>query len=133
MSVDYVTLCSLMQPYLPLEGFDPETWLEFEKNLALIDDKENLVLLEYNLPGVYTGHWFFKSRGKEAVQAAEAFLDKLFSDKYNVKIIRGLTPLQKLGARWLAKRVGFKPSGVTQTKTGPCELFIIHNTDREGK
>ena len=118
-----------MSPYLPLEGFDPDTWLEYEKNIALIDENDNLSLFEYNLPGVYTGHWFYKARGKEAIRVANEMLGEIFSDKYDVKIIRGLTPLQNLGARWLAKRVGFKPSGVTHTKAGPCELFILNKNE----
>lgn len=119
-------LIATMWRYLPIEGFDSETWLEDEDNIALIDEDGNLSLFEYNLPGVYTGHWFYPfARGKEAIKLAHEMLDEIFSAKYDVQIIRGLTPLQKLGARWLAKKVGFESHGVTHTQTGPCELFIL--------
>lgn len=125
---DAETIQRVMEPYLPLEGFDPSLWSDNPNNIALIDEKDNLVLLEYNLPNVYTGHWFFNSRGKEAVSVAIEMRDEIFS-AYGAKVVRGLTPLQKLGARWLAKRVGFKSHGVTHTPTGPCELFILTKED----
>lgn len=126
-SQDIGPLLSTMWRYLPLAGFEPDIWINDDKNIALTDNKGNFSLFEYNLPGVYTGHWFFPyARGRQAINLANEMLDEIFApDKYDVKIIRGLTPLQNLGARWLARQVGFKSHGVTQTEAGPCELFIL--------
>lgn len=119
-------LAQAMEPYYnELVGFNPIEWLKDERNIALTDGLGSFSLFEYNLPGVYTGHWFFQVRGKEAIRLAEQMLSEIFSDAYDVKVIRGLTPLQNLGARWLAKRMGFTGNGVTQTENGPCELFIL--------
>lgn len=107
-----------------IEGFDPQEWLKDEKNIALTDMFGNVSLFEWFSPGVYTGHYFFEDRGKKAVEIAKAMLSRvmMFED---VKVIRGLTPLTQLGARWLSKHIGFKSYGATDTYIGPCEVFIL--------
>ncbi len=104
-------------------GFYPEIWLEDQRNIALVDDRGNICLFEYEKKGVYTGHFFFEDRGRRALHAGRYFLDEILSYD-EVQIIRGLTPLQKLGARWLSRQLGFTSYGVVQTVIGPCELFI---------
>lgn len=114
-----------MAPYLPIHGFDPEEWLADHKNIALYNDKGDFALFEYEVKGVYSGHYFFKSRGKAARDAGRDFLRKAFTEGYGIQVIRGFSPIQHLGARWLNKQLGFKGYGVVQTEVGPMELVIL--------
>jgi len=105
-------------------GFHPSDWISDNRNIALTDGNGNYNLLEYEVPGVYTGHTFYRDRGKNAIRLLREALKTAFTD-YPVEIIRGLTPIKLIGARWMARQGGFKSYGVVQTSTGPCELFIL--------
>lgn len=123
-SFDIVDLVIAMYPYHEdLVGFDPEEWLNNQLNIAITDGEGNYSLFEYESFGVYTGHYFFNVRGKAARKLSEEMLNHIFKDK-NVHLIRGITPLKHLGARWLSRQLGFKSHGVLNTMIGPCELFI---------
>lgn len=106
-----------------LHGFYPEEWLADKKNIALVNDKGDVALLEC-LNGIYTGHYFFFSRGRDAVEAAKDFLKEAFI-VYDIKVIRGLTPVEKKGAWWLTKHLGFKDYGLVDTSFGTCHLSIL--------
>lgn len=105
-------------------GFHPESWIADDKNIALTDGEGNYNLLEYELPGVYTGHTFYIKRGRAAKAHLHEALRVAFTD-FPVEVIRGLTPIKLVGARWMARQGGFKSHGVVQTLAGPCELFIL--------
>lgn len=105
------------------ETFDAKEWLADEKNIA-IQSGDDINLFEYIDNGVYEGHFFYVSRGRDALNTATEVLD-YFLDNYDVQVIRGLTPLHKKGARWLARKIGFKSYGEVETAHGPCELFIL--------
>lgn len=105
-------------------GFHPVEWLSRPENIAITDGCGNWSLFELSSDGIYTGHYFFVVRGKVAKKLALEMLD-FFFDNTGVKVLRGLTPLQKLGARWMSRQLGFKGYGVVQTANGPCELFIL--------
>lgn len=105
-------------------GFHPETWLADDRNIALTDDGENYNLLEYELPGIYTGHTFYVKRGRAAKAHLHGALRVAFTE-FPVEVIRGLTPIKLIGARWMARQGGFKSHGVVSTLVGPCELFIL--------
>lgn len=104
-------------------NLDIKDWLTNYDNIALTDGAGNFCLFEFELPGVYSGHYFFNVRGKEAVKLAKEMLNKVFNCP-EVEIIRGLTPVEKLGARWLSRKLGFTSYGAVETKSGYCELFI---------
>jgi len=124
-SFDVGLLRDATEPYAhELHGFDPEAWLADERNIALTDDGENYNLLEYELPGVYTGHTFYIKRGRAAKAHLHEALRVAFTE-FPVEVIRGLTPIKLVGARWMARQGGFKSHGVVQTLVGPCELFIL--------
>ena len=110
-------------------GLDPEAWLLDDRNIALADEDGNVNLLEYVKPGVYAGHVFYKARGKDAVKLMRGAIEKTFSE-YPVEVIVGLTPIEKVGARWLSRRVGFKGQGIIKTVIGPCEVFIMTKESR---
>ena len=96
-------LTETMAPYLPIDGFNPEDWLADHKNIAL-EISGDFALFEYVNKGVYTGHYFFKSRGKRAVERGRDLLHEAFMGGHGIKAIRGLSPLEKLGARWLNRQ-----------------------------
>lgn len=107
------------------EDFDPVLWISDHQNVALQNDMGDMSLFERELPGVVTGHYYFKSRGKEAIKVSRAFLDEIFNPCYNVEVIRGLVPLTHLGARWMSRQIGFKSHGVVKISDKPFELFIL--------
>lgn len=108
-----------------ITGFDPSDWSDNLNNWALSNDNGDIALFEYEYDGVYSGHYFFFSRGKEAVKAAKSLLKSFWTMNEDAKVIRGLTPLENLGARWMNKQLKFKSYGVIKTSVGPCELVIL--------
>jgi len=114
-----------------LYGFNPEDWIEGTENIALVNEDKDVALFEREIPGIVTGHYFFVSRGRAAVRVAKEMLKEAFTKDYDIKVIRGLTPLQKLGARWMNKQLGFKSYGVVNTIAGPCELVILTKEEWE--
>lgn len=110
-------------------GLNLKEWVLDDKNIALTDGHGNVNLLEYVKPGMYTGHVFYKARGKDAVKLMRGAIEKTFSE-YPVEVIVGLTPIEKVGARWLSRRVGFKGQGIIKTVIGPCEIFIMTKESR---
>lgn len=109
-------------------GFEPDEWLRTTENICLSDGKGNVSLFEKGSDGIYTGHYFFVIRGKAARTLASEMLDVFFAET-DARILRGLTPLTKLGARWMSRQLGFEGHGVVQTGNGPCELFIKTRND----
>lgn len=121
-----------MAPYLhELMGFHPREWVLNFDNIALTNKNEDLALFELSEDGIYTGHYFFNSRGKEAYEAAQKFLKEVFSRRYDVKVIRGLTPLDKKGALWMNRKLGFKEYGEINTDAGPCRLVFLTRLEWE--
>jgi hypothetical protein len=113
-------------------GFNPVEWLEDTENIALVNDQGDLALFERFSPSLVYGHYFFKSRGKEAITVAKAFLtEAFFTEEYSIKVIAGLTPVEHLGAKWLTRRLGFKFQEVLDSVSGPHELYIL--TQQEWK
>lgn len=121
-----------ISPYFSeMLGFDPEEWLDKPDNIAVTDGEDDYGLFELGLDEVYTGHYFFVRRGKAAKILAREMLEFFFNTT-NAKAVRGLTPLGKIGARWMSRQLGFKSYGVIQTIAGPCELFILTRKEWEG-
>lgn len=118
---------SIMAPYLPLHGFDPKEFVLNDDNVCLLKESD-LSLFEKISDEVYEGHYFFQSRGKKALRTSQEMLS-YFVDEFKPRIIKGLTPLENLGARWMSRQLGFKSYGVVQTVAGPCELFIMTEQD----
>ena len=109
------------------EGFNPEEWLQHPKNIALTNGNDDIALFEHQAEmaeGTVCGHYFFHSRGKQAVEAAKTFLEEIFSEEYDVENIMGLTPIEHKGALWMNKRLGFKEHGTVDTVEGPC-MFVL--------
>ncbi len=106
---------------------DMSDWVADDRNIAL-EENEDYGVFEYFLPGVYTGHYFFNSRGSKARARAIRMLDEVFQN-YGVQLIRGLTPVHHRGALWMNRQLGFTSYGVVETIAGPHELFILPKED----
>jgi len=104
---------------------DPVEWIKDPENIALVNDRGDLAVFEKGIKHVYSGHYYFKSRGRSALIAAREFLDEIFNTCYNIPVIIGLTPLNYLGARWLSRQVGFTSHGVIHFNDKHYELFIL--------
>ena|SRR5690349_4767935 len=102
---------------------DYSGWLEDDRNIMAVDGKDT-GLATYNYPGVYSVHWFFKSRGRDALNQARAMLDWLFQNS-DAKAVRGLTKEHIKAARWLARQIGFTSYGIIEFADGPYELFCM--------
>lgn len=130
---DVELFSELMEPFLPIKGLDPESWLKNDFNVALIDDKENLALFErqWLLTKTVTGHYFFKSRGKDALIASKKMLKEIFTGPYSIEVIAGITPVDHKGALWMNRQIGFKSHGQIDTEIGPCEFVILTKQEWE--
>lgn len=106
-------------------NFSTVDWAKDHNNIALINDNGDIALFEWEARGCYSGHYSFKSRGRKAIDSGKAFLDEVFDPCYNVEVIRGLTPLENLGARWMSRQLGFTSYGPVKTDIGPHEIFIL--------
>lgn len=104
-----------------------EDWLADPTNIALVNEHGDLALFEYAFRDkpIYSGHYYFKSRGQHAIQAARDFLDELFNSCYNISIVMGLVPLNHKAARWLTRQVGFTSYGTEEIHEKEYELFIL--------
>lgn len=109
-------------------SFDANTWLEDPENIALTDNEGNYLLFTYDAPGIYSPHVFFTVRGKEALALCNDMLEELFFT-CPVQVLRGLTPVEKLPARWFARKIGFKSLGEVETVFGWCELTMMTRDD----
>lgn len=107
-------------------GFHPEEWVSNPMNIALINEHGDVGLFEHQamLKNTVCAHYFFFSRGKQAVKVAQDFLVELFSTTY-VKTILGLTPEAHKGALWMNRRLGCKEYGTVDTVIGPCRFVIL--------
>lgn len=105
------------------QGINYEDWLAHPNNIMLVEG-EDIGLVVHNYPGVCTGHWFYKSRGRDALRCGERMIDHLF-DKYGMKAIRGITRVDLKAARWAARQVGFTSYGILEMDDGEYELFCL--------
>lgn len=105
-------------------GVDANDWLVSPNNIAITDSVGNWGLFHRQVDGIYTGHYFFETKGKEAKRLAIEMVD-LFFDSTGEKILRGITPVYNRAARWMSRQIGFKSLGEIDTDHGPCELFIM--------
>lgn len=109
------------------KDLDVSFWLANRWNVALTNDRGDVALFERqpSNPKIMSGHYFFVSRGRDAVTAGKEFLKEIFEDKYDVTTIVGFTPLEHKGALWLNKRLGFKSLGPIETDFGTCDAVML--------
>jgi len=112
--------------------FDVEDWITDPSNIVLSDERGNLGLFEECSTKTYSGHYFFKDKGKIAKDLAVRMLSIIF-DEYEAELVRGLTPTKHRAALWMNRQLGFKPYGVIDTWRGPHEIFILTKTEFKDK
>jgi hypothetical protein len=111
---------------------DVQGWIDNPKHIVLLNDKGDLALFEPGVKHIYSGHYFFKSRGKEAIKSAKEFLDTLFNTCYNIDMVMGLVPVEKLGAKWITRRLGFTSCGPIEHNGLHYEQFILTKKEFNG-
>lgn len=115
------------------DNFNPLPWLSNISNIALMNENGDIALFERQDTDIVCGHYFFFSRGKEALRAAKDFLQEIFTGRYNVNTIVGITPLDNKGALWMNKRLKFSSYGQIDTSVGPCEFVSLFKRDWESE
>jgi hypothetical protein len=122
---DYKGIQETLDKYPELvDNFPCKEWIEDKRNIAFTDSKGSYGLLEFNSEGVYTGHYFFIVRGKKALELATMILEEAFLT-YKIKVIRGLTPVGNLGAKWMNKKLGFTYLGDVSVPQGECGIYYL--------
>lgn len=111
----------------PYNTVDPIDWVSQSENIVLENEGGDLALFEYSFPirKVYSGHYYFKSRGRAALTAARGFLDELFNTCYNIHVLMGFVPNDRKAAQWMTRQLGFTSYGVEEIHDKQYELFII--------
>jgi hypothetical protein len=109
------------------EKVDVIEWLSNPANLVFENEHGDLAIFESTLFGskIYSGHYYFKSRGKQAIASAKQFLDELFNSCYNIHIVMGLVPIEHLAAKWISRRIGLKSYGLQEIHGITYEHFIL--------
>lgn len=110
-------------PFLPIEGFEPLSFILDTDNIVLTNGFD-YVAFEYASWGVYTGHYFMKSKGRAALDALAKFRYELF-EEHGVSLLIGYTPVENKAALWMNRQVGFRPGPIVQTPAGECQLFTM--------
>lgn len=100
-----------------------EEWLKVPGNL-MYRYGEDVGLATYDYPGLYSVHWFFRSKGKEALKVTALMLDDLFTH-HGAKVVRGVIHMDNKPARFLAKYLGFERISIEEFPDGPNELILL--------
>jgi hypothetical protein len=129
---DFKILNDTLSPYEhELVGLDQEAWIVDDTNYCLSDGQGSLGLFQTNGREVAMGHYFFKVRGRAALVLAKEMLEFIFT-RTPIKMITGLTPEDKPGAKWMSRQLGFKSHGLVDTEVGECEIFILSKGTTNG-
>lgn len=125
---DAIKIGSAIKHFLKTEEqVDPIEWLSDHTNIVLENKHGDLALFEYGLPTrrIYSGHYFFKSRGRQAIESAKGFLDELFNSCYNISILMGMVPIERKDVKWMTRQLGFTSYGLEEARGKQYELFIL--------
>lgn len=108
---------------MPEYGIGPmnyAAWCADERNIALrIGD--DLALFEYFSPGLYQGHVFFASRGKEALRNGKAIMGAM-----DGAAVYGETPLgdNYRAVHWFNRQMGFVPVREVERPWGRRMFYV---------
>lgn len=125
---DPEVLTKALGPYDYHMGNDNKSWLENPENLAYAIG-DDLGLASFDYPGVYSVHWFFKSKGRAAIEVCVTMLDKLFGE-HGAEIVRGITPMDNKPARRLAKYVGCETLSIETYPDGEDYEIMVLSKER---
>lgn len=109
--------------------FNPGAFLADHDNIVLVNDEGDVGIMEpHGSPYVYKVHYFFLQRGKEAVKASKAFLTEAFTN-YPCHLMMGFTPIDKKGAMWMTRHLGFKPLSVETINGRDFQVWTMHKKE----
>lgn len=108
---------------------DPIEWISDKKNIVLINDKGDMGLFEPAVRQYYSAHYYFKSRGRDAINSALEILDVIFHTCYNIPVMTGLVPEHRRDVKLTTRRLGFTSYGTIHCDGKPYELFILRKED----
>lgn len=126
-SYDPEVLTAACEPYDYHFAPDNATWLANHNNLMYVLG-DDVGLGTYDFPGMYTLHWFYKSRGKAALNTCKRMIEKLIAEQ-DVKVLRGVIHMDNKPSRFLARRMGFKRISIEEFLDGPNELIYMTKED----
>jgi hypothetical protein len=75
-----------------------EVWLGIPENVMYQKD-DDVGLATYDYPGLFAVHWFFRSKGKDALRTAVEMLDDLFTN-YGALAVRGVIHMDNKPSRF---------------------------------
>lgn len=101
-----------------LRGVD---WVRDPRNVAVWEG-DDLALFDYVSPGVYEGHFFFESRGREAVRVTKMLTQRMFD--YGAQMLIGYVPLENRKAGVIARSAGYRFAGMRDTEDGPVLVYL---------
>ena len=109
------------------EQVDVIDWLSDPANIVLENGRGDLAVFEYGIPTkkIYSGHYYFKSRGRGAIKAAREFLDEIFNSCYNIDVLMGMVPVERRDVKWITRQLGFTSYGLEEARGNHYELFIL--------
>lgn len=118
--------------YPQLNSLDCEEWVK-DPNNVMLRDGDSTGIFAYEYPGLYTGHYFFRVKGRAAINLANEMLDWIFD--HGAEAIRGLTKTSNRPALWITRQLGFTSCGKVVTTNGEHEIFILtkENFVKEGR
>jgi len=122
--VDVVSEALKLYPYGSID-LDVSEWIEDRDNIAIEAEDGSIALFENIRPGFFDGHYFFKAKGRDAISLSHEILKELYN-KYEVKAIRGFTPIKHKAAIWMSRKIGFEDIGEIDTDIGPCVVFFLN-------
>lgn len=102
-------------------GFYPEQMIE--NGAFLLVNGEDVSLFEEKSKGIYFGHYFFRSQGRDALVSAKEILNFAFNDV--VKTVIGMTPTENKKALWFTRQLGFTMMDVVSSELGDLQISML--------
>lgn len=127
------TVTEAVKTYGEINDLNPREWLMNEANVAVVTKSGDLALFERAglASHVVAGHFFFKSRGKEAIASAKEILKEAFKTGPGITMIVGLVPKDKKHVSAITRRLGFSYNGDVGPDSSLCEYFTLSKFDWE--
>ena len=116
--------------HLPITGFEPLSFI-LDHNNIVIKNGLDYGVFEFTTFGTYTGHYFFTTRGRAAIESGKQILNELFNE-HGACLILGFTPCEYKAAKWMNRQLGFKAGPLVETPEGACQLYTLTKEQHSG-
>lgn len=100
-----------------------DEWWSDPRHMMFVESG-NVGLATFEYPGLYNVHWYFKDRGRKAIDTAKRMIENLFVN-YDAKAVRGVIRTDLKASRWACRQVGLKSYGIIDGN----ELFHVTKED----